>query len=151
MVYRQEFRLTKGRENVLIARHMIKYKGVNRKLVLVGSSVHNQRIERLWRDSHRCAISLYYQLFFFLEENELLNPLDKEHMYALQYVFVRKVNKSLEVFRGAWNNHGIQTANEKSPLLMFTSGILTLRHSGLTAFDFLTQLVSIMSLKIMIV
>ena len=32
----------------------------------VGSSVHNQHIERLWRDMHRCVTSLFYRLFFFL-------------------------------------------------------------------------------------
>lgn len=129
-------RVDQGGENVLIARHMIRHRGTDRRSVLVGSSVHNQRIERLWRDSHRCATSIYYRLFYFLEENEMLDPLDEEHMFALQYVFIPKINKSLEVFRGAWNNHGVRTANGKSPLQMFTSGILTLRHSGLTAIDF---------------
>ena len=35
--------------------------------VLTGSSVHNQRIEHLWRDTFRCVLSLYYQVFHYLE------------------------------------------------------------------------------------
>ena len=129
-------RVDQGGENVLVARHMLRYRGTDRRSVLVGSSVHNQRIERLWRDSHRCATSVYYRLFYFLEENDILDPLDEEHLFALHYVFVPKVNKSLAVFRGAWNNHGLRTAGGQSPLQLFTTGILRLRHSGLVAIDF---------------
>lgn len=129
-------RVDQGGENTLIARHMLRYRGTGRRSVLVGSSVHNQRIERLWRDSHRCVTSLYHGLFHFLEENDLLDPLDEEHLFALHYTFVPKVNTSLEVFRGAWNNHGVRTAGGKSPLQLFTAGMLRLRHSGLIALDF---------------
>ena len=56
-------RCDQGRENVRVAQHMLHHRGVERRSVLVGSSVHNQRIERLWKDSHRCATSVFYQLF----------------------------------------------------------------------------------------
>ena len=36
-----------GLENVLIARHMIESRGIERHSTLTGSSTHNQRIERL--------------------------------------------------------------------------------------------------------
>ena len=42
-------------ENYSIALHMLRHRGVDRRSVIVGSSVHNQRIERLWRDLHRCV------------------------------------------------------------------------------------------------
>ena len=62
-----------GDENVQVALHMIHYRGANRNSMLVGSSVHNQRIERLWRDLYRCTIKVYYCLFYFLEQNGLLD------------------------------------------------------------------------------
>ena len=42
-------RTDKGGENVKAAEYMLEYRGP--RTVLTGRSVHNQRIERLWRDS----------------------------------------------------------------------------------------------------
>ena len=52
-------RCDQGRENIQVLRHMLHHCGVERS-ALVGSSVHNQKIERLWRDLHRCATQLFY-------------------------------------------------------------------------------------------
>ena len=58
----------------------------------VGSSVHNQRIGSLWRDMHRCVTSLNYKLFYYLEHNELLNPIDNIHIFSLNYIFIPQIN-----------------------------------------------------------
>ena len=55
-------RCDEGLENIQAVQHMLRHRGEERNSVLVGSSVHNQRIERLWRDMHRCATSMYYRL-----------------------------------------------------------------------------------------
>ena len=34
--------------------------------------MHNQRIERLWYDVHRCVTTLFYHLFYFKEHWNLL-------------------------------------------------------------------------------
>ena len=47
-------RCDQGGENVLVAHHIIHHRGAERRSVIVGSSVHNQRIERFWRDMQRC-------------------------------------------------------------------------------------------------
>jgi len=130
-------RIDQGGENTLVANHMLRYRGLGRHSVLVGSSVHNQRIEHLWRDSHRCSTCVYYQLFNHLEEEGLLNPLEEDQLFALHYVYIPKINNSLATFRNAWNNHGLRTESGKTPRQLFTSGVLQLRHSGLTALDFL--------------
>ena len=65
-------RSDQGRENVMVARHMLEYGGAERRSMITGASIHNQRIERLWRDMFRCATKLYYKLFYFLEYQGLL-------------------------------------------------------------------------------
>ena len=39
-----------GTENVRMAEWMLNHHGVHKNPVITGSSVHNQRIERLWVD-----------------------------------------------------------------------------------------------------
>ena len=49
-------------------------------LYITGSTVHNQRIERLWRDLYEQVINQYYNLFYNLEEAGLLDPLNDAHL-----------------------------------------------------------------------
>ena len=86
---------------MLVAHHMIHHRGSERRSVLVGSSVHNQRIERLWRDMHRCVTSLFYRLFYYLGHHGHLDPISDTHLYAVHYVYLPRINRALRQFHQA--------------------------------------------------
>ena len=52
-----------GGENVEMAKAMIMARGLSRSSHIAGSSVHNQCIDRLWRDTFRCVLYIYYSVF----------------------------------------------------------------------------------------
>lgn len=139
-------RCDQGRENRLIAQHMIHHRGINCGSALVGSSVHNQRIERFWWDMHRCVIQTLYWLFYFLKHQDMLDSVNEFHLFALQYVFIPWINSALQQFAQGWNSHGIQTKRGLSPHQLFTRGMLQLRDSNYTALDFLIVLMIAMDL-----
>ena len=53
------------------------------RAVVVGLSTHHERIEKLWRDVHRCVASVFNQDFKHLEENEKLDLLNEVDIYCL--------------------------------------------------------------------
>ena len=61
-------RTDKGGENVLVWDRMIEKRGPDRGSYLAGSSVHNQRIERLWRDVWNNVCCNFYYTFKSMED-----------------------------------------------------------------------------------
>ena len=125
------------RENIKVARYMLQHRGLHRNSVITGSSTLNTRIERLWRDLHSCVTRLYYRLFYFLEDQGILEHTNPVCLYALEYIYKPRINQSIERFVHGWNNHGIRTEHNHSPRQLFSSGTLRLQHSGLVALDFM--------------
>ena len=129
-------RSDQGTENILVAQHMLEERGAERHSMITGCSVHNQRIERLWRDMHKSATLLFYKLFYYMEHHAILDHLNERHLWALHYIFIPRINLCLKEFVNGWNNHPIRTAGHKSPQQLFTAGSLLLQNSQIAALDF---------------
>jgi hypothetical protein len=82
-------------------------------------SVHNVRIERLWRDLRKDSFEGFRQVFMFLEDNELLDMDNSIHRICLFLVFHNRIQASLDRAREAWNHHKIRTACNKTPTAIY--------------------------------
>ena len=92
-------RKEKGEKNSEVARLMAEKRREGRGSILQGSSVHNQRIERLWRDIREMVTEYFRLLLHFLEWNNFLNPIEELDLAALHYVFISRINENLESLR----------------------------------------------------
>ena len=109
-----------GGENVDVWRYMLSERGEGRASFIAGSSVHNTRIERLWRDVYAQVTSTYAAVFSSLQSNGVFDPLNVVDLFCLHLVYIPRINQSLMLFQEAWNNHPLSTESNRTPLQLYT-------------------------------
>ncbi|KAJ7681188.1 hypothetical protein B0H17DRAFT_1076699 [Mycena rosella] len=100
-------------------RLLIQHWGVDHCAYLRGRSLHNVRIERLWRDVRKDSLESYRQIFTYLGNTGLLDMENEIHRSCLFLVFQPRIQASLDRTRDAWNHHKVRTARNKTPIAMF--------------------------------
>lgn len=112
-----------GGENVAVWRNMIAAHNHDFSCVLTGSSVHNQRVERLWRDVRRCVVSTFADTFRKLESDGFLDPLNEVDLYCLHFVFLPRIQRCVTEFRESWNHHTLSSEGNMTPYQLFYEGM----------------------------
>lgn len=124
-----------GGENTLVALLMNLINGGGRRSHITGRSVHNQPIERLWRDVCSQVIQHFYHLFYTFGEEEILDPENDIQRYSLQKVYLPVIQERLDCFRAAWNNHRLRTERNRTPNQIWMEGMVANQQQDTTAIN----------------
>ena len=138
-------RADKGGENVLVSEYMLRHphRGPGRGSFITGRSVHNQRIERLWCDVFSSCNGHLYHMFHSMEDEGLLDPVDEVDLFALHFVFIPRINRQLESFKAAYCRHRLRTEHNRTPLQLWTRGILVTEDlTALSGVDEINEVIA---------
>lgn len=108
----------RGSENFEICELMFNWRGVGRGFI-AGRSVHNTRIERLWRDVYFTVTYKWVEFFYDLENTGVLDPNDPVHKFVLRSLYLPPYNQELRDFQQHWNNHSLRTQQQLSPMQLY--------------------------------
>ncbi|KAG6914284.1 hypothetical protein DXG01_001300 [Tephrocybe rancida] len=108
-----------GTENNRVEVIMIDKWGAAHRAYLRGRSIHNVRIERLWRDVRRYALEFFRQIFLHLEQSGLLDMEEPAHRIVLYLVYEPQVQKQLDKTVASWNFHKLRTARNLTPIALW--------------------------------
>lgn len=84
--------------------------------MIVGSSVHNQRMEQFNRYLNANIVQVLSPKLKELEDNWLLDINNETDMFCLHCVLLPRVKKLVNEFAFAHNNHALRTEGNLTPL-----------------------------------
>ncbi|KAL0577488.1 hypothetical protein V5O48_004512 [Marasmius crinis-equi] len=114
-----------GTENLLVAEFMEDLKGLGRGSYLWGKSIHNIRIERLWRDVTLGFGGKWKVFFQGLEQHHGLNACIPDHIWLLHHLFLDDINEDAKLWAESWNRHPLTSLHmTRSPQEMFVFGMI---------------------------
>ena len=109
---------------------MLHHYGVLRNPVITGLSVHNQRIERLWKDVNLYVVRYFKNLFYYFESHNQLDLVNQAHLLALHLVYKQRINHALLHLVQQWNHHPLSSERNRSPYQIWTEGFYNHANSN---------------------
>ena len=106
-----------GSEFNHVAKFMNQVDGTER--CIRGKSVHNERIERLWRDVFEKVASNYHAIFTRLTNYGVLSDKNPVQMFVLHHVYLPRLQADLREWRNTHNHHPVSTAGNQTPLRLW--------------------------------
>lgn len=105
-----------GTENVGVAGYMLNHpeRGPNRKHANRPQCTQSENWTSLGEVKNH-VVSYYRNLFYFLEQCQLLDPVNGLHLFVLHFIFLPCINRTLGEMTGSWNNHPMSTERNRSP------------------------------------
>jgi hypothetical protein len=98
----------RGGENLKVAVHMIRQRGLNRASFIFGSSTRNTRIERVWGEVGSQLARRWKGFFQKLEREYHLDRRNPHHLWLLTEMFLEDVRTDCAEFIQQYNHHGIR-------------------------------------------
>ena len=115
----KKLRTDLGGENVEAWDYMVSHHG-DESCIITGSSVHNERIERMWRDVSCSVITPFKEVFVHMEDQENLDITNDVDLFCLHEVFTSRINASIDDFQQSWNSHPLTSENNQTPIQLFS-------------------------------
>ena len=100
-------------EHALIRRHMEGIRVGTRNPFLVGSLVHNQRIEHWWRLLWEKVIWFHKNAIQEIVEQGYFIPDDPYHRASFQAIYIPILQDIVNEWIGVWNLHRVRLINEQ--------------------------------------
>ena len=94
--------------------YMVALHGGDESTIITGSSVHNERIERLWRDVSRSVVVPFKDTFVGLDEQGILDVNNAIDLFSLHAVLTDRINTSIQDFIRSWNSHPLTSENNQT-------------------------------------
>lgn len=104
-----------GTENNDVVRFVNRVNGENRGSSVQGTSVRNERIERLWLDVYKKVAAPFLNIFEELQVNGGLDMDNENQLFALQFVYLQRIDAFLQEWMKGYNNRPCSSMGNKSP------------------------------------
>ncbi|XP_046448542.1 uncharacterized protein LOC124197236 isoform X2 [Daphnia pulex] len=128
-----------GTENYGVCDFMLVARSEVSNPFIAGTSVHNQRVERSWRDVFETALEPFHAMFYAWEGNGHLNPSNMIDLVSLHISCKPLLIKTIECFAHGWNNHPLSTEHNETPTRLFHGKLIEFWNAEGDDCDLLRQ------------